>query len=68
MGEPRHRHLARGGRLKALYLWMVNELNNSRVPPQPERILTVREMLEPLRDTWKQALALEASSSPSPVG
>ncbi|MBT0771421.1 flagellar export chaperone FliS [Kineosporia sp. J2-2] len=58
-----------GEGLKALYLWMVNELNSSRLPPQPERILTVRELLEPLRDTWKQAMTLEASSTtPSPVG
>ncbi len=58
-----------GEGLKSLYLWMITELNNSRIPSQPERILTVREMLEPLRDTWKQALTLEsAGSAPSPVG
>ena len=57
-----------GEGLKSLYLWMVTELNSSRIPSQPERILTVREMLEPLRDTWKQAMTLEASNTPSPVG
>ncbi|GAB3241705.1 flagellar export chaperone FliS [Kineosporia babensis] len=57
-----------GEGLKSLYLWMVTELNSSRIPAQPERILTVREMLEPLRDTWKQALTLESSNTPFPVG
>ncbi|GLY27022.1 flagellar export chaperone FliS [Kineosporia sp. NBRC 101731] len=57
-----------GTGLKSLYLWMVTELSSSRLPPQPERILAVREMLEPLRDAWKQALTLEASTSPFPVG
>jgi flagellar protein FliS len=48
-----------GAPLRSLYLWMVNELMSSRVPPQPERLLAVRELLEPLRDAWKQALMLE---------
>jgi len=57
-----------GVALKDLYLWMVRELNSCRIPAQPERILAVRELLEPLRDAWKQAMTLEASASPSPVG
>lgn len=57
-----------GEGLKSLYLWMISELNSCRIPPDPERILAVREMLEPLRDTWKQALTLEASNTPSSVG
>jgi flagellar protein FliS len=48
-----------GAPLRGLYLWMVNELMSSRVPPQPERLLACRELLEPLRDAWKQALVLE---------
>lgn len=57
-----------GVALKDLYLWMVRELNSCRMPDQPDRVLAVRELLEPLRDAWKQAMALEATSSPSPVG
>jgi flagellar protein FliS len=53
-----------GAPLRSVYLWMVNELMSSRVPAQPERVAAVRSLLEPLRDSWKQALALEASAPP----
>jgi flagellar protein FliS len=48
-----------GAPLRSLYLWIVNELMSSRIPAQPERVLACRELLEPLRDSWKQALTLE---------
>jgi flagellar protein FliS len=54
-----------GAPLRSLYLWMVNELMSSRVPAQPERLLAVRQLLEPLRDAWKQALTLEHVSASS---
>jgi flagellar protein FliS len=66
-----------GGPLRSLYLWMVSELMASRVPAQPERLLACRELLEPLRDAWKQALSLEhvaisaapsAKAAPATVG
>ena len=51
--------LKKGAPLRSLYLWMVNELMASRIPAQPDRLLACRELLEPLRDAWKQALTLE---------
>jgi flagellar protein FliS len=66
-----------GAPLRSLYLWMVNEVMSSRIPAQPERLLACRELLEPLRDAWKQALTLEhvavssmatGSATPATVG
>ncbi|MFI7585858.1 flagellar export chaperone FliS [Spongisporangium articulatum] len=54
-----------GEQLRALYLWMVNELVSCRLPAQPERLAAVRELVEPLRDTWKQALELQAQTTPT---
>ena len=51
-----------GAPLRSLYLWMVSELMSSRVPIQPERVAACRELIEPLRDAWKQALVLEPTS------
>ena len=53
-----------GAPLRAVYLWLVSELMGCRMPPQPERLVACRELLEPLCDAWKQALALQ----PSPAG
>lgn len=52
-----------GEHLKALYLWLVNELVNCRLPAEPERLVACRELLEPLRDAWKQAA--EAATRPT---
>ena len=52
-----------GEKLKALYLWLVNELVNCRLPAEPERLVAVRELLEPLRDAWKQALGAASPSN-----
>jgi flagellar secretion chaperone FliS len=57
-----------GAPLRSLYLWMVNELMSSRVPAQPDRIAEVRLLLEPLRDSWKEALALTSVPTPTPAG
>jgi flagellar protein FliS len=51
-----------GAPLRSLYLWMVSELMSSRVPIQPERVAACRELIEPLRDAWKQALVLQPAS------
>jgi flagellar protein FliS len=56
-----------GAPLRSVYLWMISELMSSRVPAQPERVAGVRALLEPLRDSWKQALMLESAPPPSPV-
>jgi len=50
-----------GAPLRSLYLWLVSELLGSRMPPQPDRLIVCRELLEPLRDAWKQALELQAT-------
>ena len=55
-----------GAPLKSLYLWMVSELMGSRMPDQPERVAACRELVEPLRDTWKQALSL-TTAVPTPA-
>jgi flagellar secretion chaperone FliS len=52
-----------GAQLRSIYLWLVSELMASRMPAQPERLAACRELLEPLRDAWKQALELEATGS-----
>jgi flagellar protein FliS len=56
-----------GAPLRAVYLWLVRELMACRMPPQPERLAACRELLEPLRDAWKQALELMPSpDAPQP--
>lgn len=50
-----------GEPLRSLYLWMVNELISCRLPPQPDRLVSIRELVVPLRDAWKQALELNAA-------
>jgi flagellar secretion chaperone FliS len=54
-----------GAPLRSLYLWMVSELMSSRVPIQPDRVAACRELVEPLRDAWKQALVLQPASEPA---
>lgn len=57
-----------GAALRSVYLWLVRELMACRMPPQPERLVACRELLEPLRDAWKQALALLPSpDEPQPT-
>ena len=51
--------------LRSLYLWMVNELMGSRTPAQPDRIAECRKLVEPLRDSWKQALILNTTPTPT---
>jgi len=48
-----------GGPLREVYLWLIRELMASRMPNQPDRVAACRKLLEPLRDAWKQALALQ---------
>jgi flagellar secretion chaperone FliS len=53
-----------GEPLREVYLWLVRELMACRIPMQPERVVACRQLLEPLRDAWKQALLLQ----PTPEG
>lgn len=52
-----------GAPLRSIYLWLVSELMACRIPPQPERVLAARLLLEPLRDAWKQALTLQSTQT-----
>jgi flagellar protein FliS len=49
-----------GEPLRRLYLWLVSELWTARLRKQPERVAECRELIEPLRDTWRMA-AIETS-------
>jgi len=48
-----------GEPLARLYLWMVGELSQSMVHHQPHRLADCRAMVEPLRDAWHEAAALQ---------
>lgn len=49
-----------GEPLRRLYLWMVSELWTARLRKQPDKVSEVRQLIEPLRDTWRMA-AIETS-------
>ena len=49
-----------GEQLKALYLWLVNELVNCRLPAEVEQRVACRELVEPVGDGWKQAMEAAA--------
>lgn len=64
-----------GEPLSRLYLWLVQELMQARVRSDPERIVACRQLLEPLRDAWRQTatgqpvpLATGAGAGAVPVG
>jgi flagellar protein FliS len=44
-----------GEPLRRLYLWIVNELWTARLRKRPETVADCRQLLEPLRDAWRQA-------------
>ena len=48
-----------GEPLARLYLWMVGELSQSMVHHQPHRLADCRALVEPLRDAWHEAAALQ---------
>lgn len=54
-----------GAGLGDLYLWMVQELIHARSKSEPARIAAVRALVEPLRDTWRQAAAQVAVAAGS---
>jgi flagellar protein FliS len=45
-----------GESLAQLYLWMVGELMQARLRNLPQRVADCRELVEPLRDAWHEAL------------
>ncbi len=46
-----------GPRLAALYKWLITELVKANVKFDAGRISACREVVEPLRDAWRQAAA-----------
>ena len=46
-----------GPRLAALYNWLVTELMHANVKLDTNRISSCRQVVEPLRDAWRQAAA-----------
>lgn len=49
-----------GEPLARLYLWMVSELSQARLRTQPQRVADCRELVQPLREAWHQAAAVQA--------
>jgi flagellar protein FliS len=51
-----------GPRLAALYNWLISELVQANVKLDTNRISACRQVVEPLRDAWRQAAATLAGS------
>ena len=52
-----------GPRLAALYNWLIGELIQANIKLDTNRISSCRQVVEPLRDAWRQAAAMLAGSS-----
>jgi flagellar protein FliS len=52
-----------GPRLAALYNWLIGELVQANVKFDSNRIAACRQVVEPLRDAWRQAAISLATSS-----
>ncbi|WP_347059479.1 flagellar export chaperone FliS [Blastococcus sp. HT6-30] len=52
-----------GPRLAALYNWLIGELVQANVKLDANRISACRQVVEPLRDAWRQAAISLATSS-----
>ncbi len=52
-----------GPRLAALYNWLIAELVQANVKLDPNRISSCRQVVEPLRDAWRQAASLAGAPS-----
>lgn len=46
-----------GPRLAALYDWLIRELSQAAIKLDTNRITSCRQVVEPLRDAWRQAAA-----------
>jgi flagellar protein FliS len=46
-----------GPRLAALYTWLLTELVNANVKRDANRVASCRQVVEPLRDAWREAAA-----------
>lgn len=52
-----------GPRLAALYSWLLTELITANVKGDVNRVSSCRQVVEPLRDAWRQAAASLAPSA-----
>ncbi len=52
-----------GPRLAALYSWLISELITANVKADVNRVSSCRQVVEPLRDAWRQAAASLATSA-----
>jgi flagellar secretion chaperone FliS len=52
-----------GPRLAALYNWLISELVQANIKLDTNRISSCRQVVEPLRDAWRQAAAMLAGST-----
>ena len=52
-----------GPRLAALYNWLIGELMQANIKLDTNRISSCRQVVEPLRDAWRQAAAMLAGST-----
>ena len=52
-----------GPRLAALYTWLVTELVQANVRGDRNRVASCLQVVEPLRDAWRQAAASLASTA-----
>jgi flagellar protein FliS len=46
-----------GPRLAALYNWLITEMITANVKGDSNRVASCRQVVEPLRDAWRQAAA-----------
>jgi flagellar secretion chaperone FliS len=51
-----------GPRLAALYTWLIGELVQANVKGDRNRVASCLQVVEPLRDAWRQAAATLAAS------
>jgi flagellar secretion chaperone FliS len=51
-----------GPRLAALYTWLITELTTATVKHDRNRVASCRQIVEPLRDAWRQAAASLAAT------
>ncbi|MGY1820350.1 flagellar export chaperone FliS [Geodermatophilus sp. SYSU D00079] len=52
-----------GPRLAALYTWLIGELVQANVKADRNRVASCLQVVEPLRDAWRQAAASLAAAS-----
>src|SRR3954467_12548021 len=55
-----------GPRLAALYNWLLSEMMQANIKLDTNRISSCRQVVEPLRDAWRQAAASRANPAAWP--